>query len=200
MKLIVASPKSAVSVYVWLRRNRKSWFVDIRRQAVPVDRVEVRDVADEVAVLAEVIVLVGVVHAGRPVDELLALRDEPEFLRERRVVVEALGLCDRPRRTAIEREPAVAGVHTGVVADARAGVVVIRGARGQGCEAESEFHFEGRQTDFPLGRLDLHCAELIFLVLATRDEIVATRDLAPAADFVLLPLVGKLGLEVLVRS
>ncbi len=127
------------------------------------------------------------------------LRDQPEFLRERGVVVEPLGLRDRPRRAAVEREPAIARVHARVVADARAGVLVVRGARREGREAEADLEFECSQLHFALGRLELDGAELVVAVLAAIDQVFTAGHLAPPADFVVLPLVGQLGAEILGR-
>ena len=171
----------------------------VRRKPVPVQRVQVRNVPDQVAVLAEVVVLVDVEQARRPVDELAALRDQPEFLRKRAIVVETLGLRDRPRRAAVEGEPAVARVDARVVADAGAGVLVVRGAGRERREAETDLEFERGQLHFTLRGLELHGTELVVAVVAAIDQVFASGHLAAAADFVVLPLVRQLRAEILAR-
>ncbi len=79
------------------------------------------------------------------------------------------------------------------------GVLVVRGARGECRETEADFEFERGQLHFAFGWLELDGAELVVVVLAAVDQVLAARHLAAPADFVVLPLVGQLRAEILAR-
>ena len=156
--------------------------------------------ATQQAVLRAAPLLVLVVGAEHVVEALALVRGQAEFLGEGLVAVTAHGRGHRPRVVVVERgEPAVLRVEAGVLAGDVALVVVVRGARGQGREAEVDVGLEAGQVDVARGRLELDRTDFEIAV-GHAVAVLAEAGRAAAAELVGLGHVAQGQVEAVART